>query len=70
MISERYDREVVLYHNDSKYSVLQTWGKFGGYPMGSLYYYCNEKLFLTATITKPLSKEELTEYLNDILKKE
>lgn len=65
-----FDKVVFRQYNGSLYKVIQSWGIFGGYPMGRLYCYRDKKLFLTAAITKPLSKEELTEYLNNILEKE
>lgn len=64
------DKVVFRQYNGSLYKVIQSWVVFSGYSMGRLYCYRDKKLFLTATIKKPLSKEELIEYLNNILKKE
>lgn len=64
------DKVVFRQYNGSLYKVIQSWVVFGGYSMVRLYCYRDKKLFLTTTIKKPLSKEELIEYLNNILEKE
>ena len=70
LFTEHPDNKIEIEKSGHKYRVEQYFGTFTDEPMGSLYYFIDEKLAKTATISKPLNSDELTKELLKLIAEE